>query len=405
MRFLIVTQYFSPEIGASQVRLGAVAKALVAKGHDVEVITALPNHPTGKIFPEYRGRLYVRETWNGCSILRVWLYPALGIGLRRMLNYISFAVMLFIPLSRAKKPQVLLVESPPPFLMGAVAFYNLFWRAKLILNVADLWPDSATEIGLMREGILVKLMRIVEHWCYRRANYINSVTMGIKDALINKKQIPDNKILFFPNGADTDTFYQREPDSELIEELSLVGKKIILYAGTIGYAHGLEVAIGAMALLEKSRKECHLVIIGDGSERSKLLDLVRNKKLENISFISPHPPTYIARLYSIATAGLSTLKPLPFFEGTRPSKIFSIMASGKPVIYSGAGEGARLVNEAQAGIVTTPGDSHALAEAIIVLIENSDEAERYGRNGREYIQNNLSWEKLIDRWLTELTIS
>ena len=402
MRFLLITQYFDPEIGAPQVRLAAVTRALVAKGHEVEIVTGMPNHPTGAIFPGYRNRFYLKEDWRGCKVHRVWLYPALGAGFKRIVNYLSFAVLVLFPLSRVRKPDVILVESPPPFVMAPVVFFNLFWRAKLVLNVADLWPDSITEMGLMREGMLTSILRAFEAWCYRRTHYINAVTEGIKDSLVNKKNVPINKVLFFPNGADTEMFRPQEPDSVLAEQLGLKEKDAILYAGTLGYAQGLDVALQAMAIMEARYPSAHLVFIGDGSDRERLNKLAKTLALNNVSFLSPHPPEYVANLFSICIAGFACLKSLPLFEGARPSKIFPIMASGKPVIYSGAGEGARLVLEAQAGIVSPPGDPEALSEAFAALINDREKADKYGRNGRDYVVKNLGWEMIVDKWLSQL---
>jgi len=405
MRFLIITQYFPPEIGAPQTRLAAVAQTLAAKGHEIEVITSMPNYPTGRVFPKYRRKFYMREVWAGYRIQRIWLYPAMGAGFRRMLNYLSFTLMVCVPLSRARKPDIVFVESPPPFVTLPTAFFNLFWRAKLILNVADLWPDSITQMGLMREGIAIRMIRVFERWCYRRSNYINAVTEGIRNSLIHDKNVPVKKILFFPNGADTVMFSPREPDRELAMELGLDGKQVILYAGTLGYAHGLEVALHAMSQIAGQLPVAHLVFIGDGSECANLMKLAKELELRNVCFLAPRPPEYVARLYSIALAGLASLKPLPFFEGTRPSKIFPIMACGKSVIYSGAGEGERLIKAAKAGLTTRPGDATALAQAILALVQQPDMARRYGQNGRNFIVSNLSWEKIIDDWLVQLKIS
>lgn len=403
MRFLIVTQYFGPEIGAPQVRLAAVARALVAKGNEVEIATAMPNHPTGAIFPEYRNRFFLNEDWRGCKIHRVWLYPALGAGFKRIVNYLSFAFLIVVPLFRVRKPDVILVESPPPFVMAPVVLFNLFWRARLVLNVADLWPDSITEMGLMREGMLANMLRIFEAWCYRRAHTVNAVTKGIRDSLINNKHVPESKVLFFPNGADTEMFRPQAPDPEIEEKLGLREKDVFLYAGTLGYAQGLDVALHAMASIETRYPSAHLVFIGDGSDRERLNQLAKSLAINNVTFLSPQPPEYVARLYSICIAGLASLKALPLFEGARPSKMFPIMSSGKPVIYSGAGEGARLVLEAQAGIVTPPGDSKALSEAFATLIDDREKAEKYGQNGRAYVVKNLGWEMIIDRWLSEVS--
>ncbi|MGH8283362.1 MAG: glycosyltransferase family 4 protein [Gammaproteobacteria bacterium] len=405
MRFLIVTQYFPPEIGAPQVRLAAVAKTLVERGHKVEVITGMPNYPTGKISVEYQRHFYMKEEWSGCRIQRIWLYAALGVGFRRMLNYLSFTFMVCVPLILARKSDVVLVESPPPFVMLPVVFFNLFWKAKLVLNVADLWPDSITQMGLMKEGIAVKIIRIFERWCYCRANYINAVTVGIRNSLIHGKNIPVEKVLFFPNGVDTVTFSPSEPDRKLASELGLDGKHVIVYAGTLGYAQGLEVALQAMIQVAGQLPTAHLVLIGDGSEFTKLTRMAKELTLNNVSFLRPQPPEYVARLYSIALAGLASLKPLPLFKGARPSKIFPIMASGKPVIYSGAGEGACLIQEADAGMVVEPGDASALAVAMEYIVRNPDVATKYGQNGRRFVERELSWTKIVDDWLVQLANS
>lgn len=404
MRFLIVTQYFPPEIGAPQVRLASLAKTLLAKGHSVEVITGMPNHPTGRIFSEYRRHFYKAEYWNGCRVYRIWLYAALGTGFKRILNYFSFALFSIIPLLRASRPEVIFVESPPPFVMVPAVFINFFWRAKLVLNVADLWPDSVVQMGVMRDGFLIKVFKLFERWCYRRAHAVNAVTQGIRNILIVDKNVSSSKVLFFPNGADTETFRPRESDQALADQLDLAGKSVILYAGTLGYAQGLEVALQAMASVREAMPEVCLVLIGDGSARSELVRFAQNLALTNVRFLPPNTPDYVAQLYSLAKAGLATLKPLPLFEGARPSKVFPIMASAKPVIYCGSGEGARLIEDACAGIVVPPGDSDGLAEAIATLIRNPEKAQRYGQNGRDYVVKNLSWGKIIDDWLAQLAV-
>ena len=399
-----MSQYFPPEIGAPQVRLAAVATALVGKGHAVEVVTGMPNHPTGRIFPEYRHRFYVHENWQGCRVHRVWLYAALGAGIYRMLNYLSFVITVCWPLSRVRKPDIVLVESPPPFYMVPVVFFNLFWRAKLVMNVADLWPDSVIEMGLMKKGLRTGILGVVERWSYRCADRVNAMTEGIRDSLIRCKAVPENKVLFFPNGVDVITFEPKEPDPLLAKELGLQHARVILYAGTLGYAQGLETALRAMVEVTPSLPDVCLVLIGDGSERAALEQLASELRLGNVRFLPPRPPEYVARLYSLALAGLATLKALPLFEGARPSKIFPIMACGKAVIYSGAGEGARLIAKAKAGVITPPGDVRALADAISSLANNPALAAICGRNGRDFVLRHLSWGRIIDEWLKQLGV-
>jgi len=402
MRFLLLSQYFPPEIGAPQLRLLALVCELKRLGYEVEVITALPNYPRGQIFPAYKGRLYLREKLNGILIHRVWLYPAMGAGVKRMLNYASFMATSLIGLFSVKRPDFLFVESPPLLLGVSAALAAGYWRIPMILNVADLWPDSVKELGLIREGWLLRLAQRLEGWCYRKASFVNAVTEGMQEALIKKKKVPHEKVLFLPNGVDTDFFHPLEPDLKLAAELGLNNKQIILYAGTLGYVHGLEVAIEAMAILRIELPNMCLVFIGDGSQRSWLEIIVRKMSLNNVLFLPPNSPDYIMRLFSLSIAGLVTVRDIPFFDGTRPAKMFTIMACGKPVIFSGRGEGAKLVEESQSGIVVPSGNPVALVEAVRYLVNHPQEARRFGANGRKFVEENLSWSILVKHWLNEL---
>lgn len=402
MRFLFLTQYFPPEIGAPQVRLAALVRELIRLGHEVEVVTALPNHPTGRIFPEYRGKWYVREAWEGVPVHRIWLYASIGAGIRRVFNYMSYTFTSLIGLMCAKHPDYIFVESPPLFLSIPGWVASRIWQVPMIFNVADLWPDSVRDLGLMKNGALLKFAYWLEAWSYRKAAFINAVTEGIRTTLVNHKGLPIDKVLFLPNGVDTELFRSREPDLDLQESLGLLGKKVILYAGTHGFAHGLEVAIKAAKILESQGSNIQFVFVGDGSEKARIVNMAQAMDCNNVRFLDPSPPSYIARLYSFSIAGLSTLKNNPLFEGTRPVKIFSAMASGKPVIYSGAGEGARLIESAKAGLVVPPGDPEALAEAVRNLVSNPSLAEELGRNGRRYVEENLSWSALVSDWLEQL---
>lgn len=402
MRFLFLTQYFPPEIGAPQVRLAAMARELTRLGHEVEVVTGLPNHPTGHIFPAYRGKFAVTEDWEGIRVHRAWLYAATGAGWRRMVNYGSFAATSMWGLVKSHRPDYVFVESPPLFLSIPAWLMGLAWRRPFIFNVADLWPDSVRELGLMDDGATLRVAEWLEGWSYARARFVNAVTEGIRDDLQHKKHVPARKLLFLPNGVDTELFKPREPEVELARSLGLEGTQVILYAGTLGFAQGLDVALNAMAELSTTHPDARLVFIGDGSDRVRLEAVAAKLKLNNVMFLPPNTPEYVARLYSFAVAGFASLKDLPLFEGARPSKIFPIMGSGRPVLYSGSGEGARLVQAAQAGIVAPPEDADALAAAMRTLLDDEARAKELGANGRAYVERELSWGALVADWLRQL---
>jgi putative colanic acid biosynthesis glycosyltransferase WcaI len=176
VRVLILTQYFPPEHGAPQVRLAAFVRVLSHLGHEVEVATAMPNHPTGAIFDGYRGALYRREEWEGVPVHRVWVYASIGAGWKRLMNYASFAATALVALLRARRPDYLFVESPPLFLSLPAMLAAMLWRVPMIFNVADLWPDTVRELGIIKGGPVLRAAERLERWTYRRATYVNALS-------------------------------------------------------------------------------------------------------------------------------------------------------------------------------------------------------------------------------------
>lgn len=399
MRFLVLTQYYLPEIGAPQVRLTAVIRELIKLGHEVEVVTAMPNHPNGRIFPEYRGEFYRREEWEGVPLHRVWLYASTGAGVKRIVNYLSFTFTSLWGLFQAKRPDYIFVESPPLFLSMPAYLASLIWRRPIIFNVADIWPDAARELGLIQNETILKTAERLEHWSYRRAKYVNTVTDIFLDTLKTKKNLPLNKLLFLPNGIDTELFQPKPPDYGLLNNLGLTGKKIFLYAGTHGYAHNMEIALEAAKLVEAQDASIALLFVGDGSEKAKLVAMAKAMDLKNVTFLDPVPPAQVARLYSISVAGLSTLRGS---YNTRPVKIFASMSCARPVVYSGKGEGATIIDAAKAGVIIPPEDAEGLAKAMVDLANNDGLASRLGKNGRRYVKEKMQWSALVENWLEQL---
>ena len=401
MKFVLLTQYFPPEIGGAPTRLQCIAQELSRLGHDVEVVTALPNYPRGKFFPGYERCVYRREVWENIPVHRVWLYPAIGGGIERMLNYVSFTCMSLLGLFRAGRPDYIFVESPPIFLSLPAYLLGMVWGAPFIFNVSDLWPDVIVEGGFLKRGRLVRWLEEIERWSYRKAAYVNAVTEGVRDTLLHKKGVPAEKLLFLPNGADTVRFQPRPPDPVLAKRLGLENKKIILWAGTLGLAHDLENVLQAAKLLE-SAGEIHFLFVGDGSAKNAVVGLRDRLGLHNVTFHDAVPLDQLPPFFSIAEAGLSSLAGIPLFDGARPSKFFPVLASGKPLVFVGRGEAARLMETARAGVVVPPGDPTALASAVLELVRNPQLSEEYGRNGRRFVETNLQWSRIISDWAAQL---
>jgi len=401
MRFLILTQYFLPETGAPQVRLAAMIRELLRLGHTVEVVTALPNYPQGEIFPDYRGHFYHQELWEGVCVHRVWMYAATGAGIKRLFNYFSFMITAMWGLQKAGKPDYLFVESPPLFLGITGYLFAKRWRAKMIFNVADLWPETVKALGLMRDGLALRLAEKLEAWLYRKANYVTVLTESVRHKFINDKQVPAHKVLLLPNGVDTKMFKPQPADSQLRASFGVpAGKHLILYAGTHGYAHGMEVILEAASLLIDTNVV--FLLVGGGSEKKRLQQLCEQSGLSNVLFRAPQPPECIAQLYSLTIAGIATVRDFSLLKYICSAKALPIMACGKPVLYSGAGDGAQLIIDAKAGIVIAPGDSNGLAEAVRDLVNDPDNAAKLGSNGRAYVKKHLQWSIVVANWVRQL---
>lgn len=370
-------------------------------GNDVEVVTGLPNYPRGRFFPGYERCFYRREVRQGVIIHRVWLYPATGGGVERALNYLSFTLMSLFGLLHASRPDYIFVESPPLFLSIPAHIAGTFWGVPFIFNVSDMWPDVIVEGGFSKEGRLIRWMRRLESWSYRKAAYVNAVTEGVRSALLTEKAVPADKLLFLPNGADTVLFQPRLPDEALKASLGLEGKKVIIWIGTIGFAHGLDQVLRVAKMLQ-GVTDVHFLFVGDGSAKASLMQLRQDLQLHNVSFHDPVPLEQLPPFLSIAEAGLASLISIPLYDGARPSKLFPVLASGKPLIFVGKGEGARLVQEANAGLVIPPGDLENLAEAILRLTQDRQLAHEYGQNGCQFIRSRMQWSHLIANWIDSL---
>lgn len=403
MRILMLTQYFPPESGAAQVRLKEVAKGLQRNGHEVTVVTAFPNHPSGIIPPEYQGHWRMKDDVDGIPVWRTWIYPVQrGRFWKRLLNYFSFVFSSFWGLSKAGKQDILFFESPPLFLGITALIYGWFTRTRIIMNISDLWPESAVALGLVNSGWMISAAEWLEKLLYRRAWKISSQTEGIRSSLL-ERGVPENKVTFLPNGVNLDLFAPRERDEAVALKLGIQAEDFVLiYAGTMGYAQGLESVIKTAELLREERG-VRFLFVGDGTEKPMLEALVKEKSLANVIFVDFQPVQEMPRYFSLASASIVPLKKNKLFEGARPSKMFPALGSEVPVIYSGEGEAADLVLSSGGGVVVEPENSEDLAQAILELKQNPERREM-GRRGRQFVQKNYAWTEIIVRWLKELGI-
>ncbi len=378
MKTVVLTQYFPPEIGAAPNRLSALVQGLANAGHQVTVLTAMPNYPMGRYYPGYGG-LIRRENHNGSAVVRTFIYPTQSAGMiKRLLCYFSF-VFSSVALGGCflDEPDYILTESPPLFL-GISGFLLSRWkRARWIFNVSDLWPESAVRLGVLKPGLALRLSESLEAFYYRRAWLVSGQSSEIVQNI--KKRFPRVPTFYLPNGVDTQRF---RPDCSTPETRALLGSGpgcVVLYAGLHGLAQGLEQIIEAADQL-RDDTSITFVLVGDGPVKHALVSEAEARGLKNITFLDPVPQDQMPALIAAADIVLVPLK--THIPGAVPSKLYEAMSSGRALVAIASGEAADIVSRHKVGLVVAPGDTPGLTRSLLDLARNLSYREQLGAEGR-----------------------
>ncbi len=388
MRLLILSQYFFPEVGATQTRMYEFARHLASQGHRVTVVTEFPNHPHGRIPRRYRGRLFETERRDDFEIIRVrvWASPVKTFS-RRIGFYGSYLILatlrsLFLP-----RPDVVLATSPPlPVGVGGY-LVSRARRCRFLLDVRDLWPEAAVALGELRGPRLVSAIARVARFLYRKADQITVVTRGFQSR-IGAMGIAADKLHWLPNGTIVDLFKPGPGCPLFRRESGMEGRFLVTFAGTLGIAQGLASVLQAAELC-RDDPTIGFVLIGDGPVRSQLLTQQRQSQLSNVYIKEQVPLERIVPLLNASDALLVQLRKDPVFDTFVPSKLYDCMACAKPVLLGVNGEAASILDAARAGIRFDAENPKALLEAVRTLRDNPDLCERMGRRGREYVEKNF----------------
>ncbi|HLZ56231.1 MAG TPA: glycosyltransferase family 4 protein [Ktedonosporobacter sp.] len=394
---LFVTPYYPPEVGAAQVRISETARRLVRRGHHVTVLTTYPNYPSGKVPPEYHKRKIYRETADGVEIIRVWSYISPNKGfLRRILSQLSFGCLSpFIGLRALSRPDILIVESPPLFDAFAGRFLAWRYRCPFIFTVADLWPEAAVQMGVLRNRFLIRLTEWLESSTYQRAATIWTVTAGLYEILL-KRGLPAEKLFLLTNGTDIDKF---KPTSmaQARAELGWEDTFTLLHLGTIGLAQGLQTLLDAADLL-RDQRDIRIVFVGEGATKADLEADATRRGLTNVTFRPSQPHERIPLIVSAADVCFASVRKLPLFENTVPTKTYESMACARPVLLAVDGVARKiLVEEAGAALYVEPENAQALADAIVYLRDHPEEAAQLGARGREYVAVHFNRDLLVEK--------
>lgn len=385
MRIGLLTQYYKPEMGAPQNRLYEMMRGLSDLGNEVTIVTAMPNYPTGKIFDEYKGKFSCKEIRDGIELKRYWLYASnVRKKIPRIWNMVSFTLtsLCCLPYLRKKKLDYLIVESPPLTLAFTGRWLAKFAGAKYIANISDLWPLSAKELGAISEGRMYRMLEKLESYIYRKSD----IVLGQSEEIVSYIERHGGKTTYlFRNGVDTSRF-----DLSNKREKKETEPVRIVYAGLLGFAQGIADICKSINFKELNA-EFH--IYGAGGEMDEIVDFLSSNPGNGIVY---HGVVSREELPSVLLESDMTLIPLvKNIYGAVPSKIYESMAAGLPIMFMGEGEGAKIIEENNLGLVANAKDYSQLKKNILYAASHPEKLAEMKQNCVNAANNKFNRPKQI----------
>ena len=391
MRVLYFSQYYPPEVGATQTRASEMSRYLAGAGHDVTVVTEVPNHPSGIIPPEYRGKLWERSREEGVDVVRLWVAASPEKNFRtRMAFYLSYMAAEGAAGSVLTGRYDVVFATSPPLFVGAAGLAAAAARnIPFVFEVRDLWPESAVVLGELGNRRAIQAAERLESLLYGRAARVVAVTDGIRGRLI-ERGLPAEKVARIANGANTEQFrFDLHAGEQVRRKLGLTSSFVAMYAGIHGIAQGLETVLDAAALLQEDER-IQFAFVGEGPRKQALEAKARYMGLRNARFLPEVASAEMPGYLSAADCSIVPLRDEPLFRSALPSKMFEAWACSRPVVLSVGGEAALVLDEARGGIACPPEDPVAMAAAIRQLAGDPARAAEMGRSGRALVEARYS---------------
>lgn len=376
---LLALNYHPDKLGNAPLMTG-LAEGLVRLGHRVTVVCAFPHHETGRVEAAWRGRLMQRDTHNGAEILRTWIHAPEGGAAAKMVGYASFTASALAAAATVRGVDVIFTPSPPLTLGIVDRALSLTKRVPFVYNLQDLFPEAAIRLGVLTDPKIIKGFEWLEDRVYGWASHISVISQGFKDH-VTARGVPADKVTVIPNYTDTDFITPQDPaHNRYRSALGGPDAFVIQFSGRMGYSQGLETVLDAWRLLD-DLPDARLMMVGDGQAQALVAQALEGDPRAQV--LPTQPRENLPELLAAADVGLAPLK--RGMAGTSvPSKIFGIMASGRPVVtgVEADSDTAHLVEDADCGIVVPPEDPAALAQALRGLYHDRARARRLGHNAR-----------------------
>ncbi len=399
MHIVFLSHYFPPEVNAPASRTYENAKHWVQKGAQVTVITCVPNHPNGIVYPGYTNRFWQWDEKDGIRILRVktFIGPNKGF-VKRVANYVSYMMYATLLCHLAGKADVVISTSPQFFCGLAGYFVSRRLRCPWMLEIRDLWPESIIAVGAIRQKHIICLLEKIEVFMYKKADHIISLTHAFKQHIM-AKGIAEKRLSVITNGADLEQFRPvPEGENEVEKQYGLDSKFVVSFIGTHGMAHGLDTVLEAAERL-KDEKDILFLLVGDGAERQRLVQEKEKRRLDNVLMVGQQDKRLMPHFISASNACMVLLKKSDLFKTVIPSKIFEAMAMGRPIIHGVEGESKKIIEDGKCGICIEPENDEQLVNAVWELYTNQDACRQLAENGKRYVHAHFNRHDLADEYL------
>ncbi|HHS13509.1 MAG TPA: glycosyltransferase WbuB [bacterium] len=394
MKCLLIHQAFASHADAGGTRHAELARYCEPMGLSFDIITSPVSYLTGRRkSPNHQNLPGVRvhEAWTLRGLHRNFL--------TRVLCFFSFMFSSVFAALKISRTDVIMGTSPPIFQAVSSWLVSLIRNKPFVLEIRDLWPEFAVDMGVLKNPVLIFLARRLERWLYRRADHI-IVNSPAYPKYLMERNVPAEKITVIPNGVDAAMFTRDAPWKLPVPEPD-PGKYHVVYTGALGPANDIDTLIEAANRL-KSEDDIHIWLVGDGKDRSRLQRLVSEKKLGNVTFTGAVPKTAIPAILQRIDLCVAILRNIPMFRTTYPNKVFDYMAAGKPTLLAIDGVIRDVIEAAGGGRFTTPGDSAALAAAILEFKNNPEKGIRMGKQAQAYVAKYFDRSLQADQFLALL---
>ncbi|HET6952411.1 MAG TPA: glycosyltransferase family 4 protein [Acidimicrobiales bacterium] len=405
MKLLILCPHYAPDTAPTGEVMTSIGTELVARGHELHVVTSLPWYQHHRIEPGWEGRMVRHEDLPCGRITRVHPFPTDKRNIpARAVGFAGFTVLSTVLAAagrRGARPDAVLAMSPPLTLGGAGWLAARRWGVPFVFNIQDVFPDVAVELGAITNPQVIRLASWLERWSYRRSDAVTVLSDDLRDNLVAKLRgtVPDalDRVRVIPNFVDTERIRPADPAAGTYRrEYGLEGRQVVMYAGNVGFSQALDLVLDAARALA-DRPGVAFVINGGGSARAGLE--AEAAGLDNVHFVDFQPKERLPEVLAAADVHVVPLR-RGLARSSVPSKTYSILAAGRPVVAS-VDEGtevARVVEQAGAGVAVPPDDPAAFTKAVTSLLDDPEGAAAMGRAGRAFVEQWASPAAIAERY-------